>query len=207
MTDSYDYLIKCLIIGDSGTGKSSLMVRFADEIFNSKYISTIGVDFKIKTIQYSNKNIKFQIWDTAGQERFRNITSSYYRGAHAIIVCYDITDKQTFNNIIKWLEEIEKYTNSKPLLILCGTKLDLEKYREITYEEGDNFAKSNNMLFFETSSKLNSNIYQIFEDIAKHITSIIKTITNDIYTQNELRTRKRNIPVKIQDTKKTNYCC
>ena len=96
--DSYDYLIKCLVIGDSGIGKSSLMVRFTDDVFNNHYISTIGVDFKIKTMVLNKKTVKFQIWDTAGQDRFRTITSSYYRGSNAILICYDVTERETFQN-------------------------------------------------------------------------------------------------------------
>ena len=91
--DSYDYLIKCLVIGDSGIGKTSLMTRFTDDIFNNQYTSTIGVDFKIKTMKFKNKIIKFQIWDTAGQDRFRTITSSYYRGSNAILICYNVADR------------------------------------------------------------------------------------------------------------------
>ena len=148
-TNDYDYLIKCLVVGDSGTGKSSLMMRFTDDVFNTTYISTIGVDFKIKTMDFRDKTVKFQIWDTAGQDRFRTITASYYRGSNAVILCYDITDKNTFQNINKWLEEVKNFSVGTPLLILCGTKTDLEEKRVVSYEEAEEYAKINNMRFFE----------------------------------------------------------
>merc|ERR1712159_656276 len=103
MNPEYDYLFKLLLIGDSGVGKSCLLFRFADDTYQESYISTIGVDFKIRTVELEGKTIKLQIWDTAGQERFRTITSSYYRGAHGIIVVYDVTDQESFNNVKTWL--------------------------------------------------------------------------------------------------------
>ena len=104
----YDYLFKVLLIGNSSVGKSSLLLRFVDNAWSDLFVPTIGVDFKIKTMTIDSKNVKLQIWDTAGQERFKNITASYYRGAHGILVVYDITDMESFKNINNWLIEIEK---------------------------------------------------------------------------------------------------
>eukprot|EP00397_Hematodinium_sp_SG-2012_P055492 GEMP01067782.1.p1 GENE.GEMP01067782.1~~GEMP01067782.1.p1 ORF type:complete len:243 (+),score=21.20 GEMP01067782.1:73-801(+) len=109
MNPEYDYLFKLLLIGDSGVGKSCLLLRFADNTYTESYISTIGVDFKIRTIEQEGKVVKLQIWDTAGQERFRTITSSYYRGAHGIIIVYDVTDRESFNNVKHWIEQIGRY--------------------------------------------------------------------------------------------------
>ena len=99
---TYDYLIKLLLIGDSGVGKSCLLLRFSDDAFNTSFITTIGIDFKIRTVEIDNKRCKLQIWDTAGQERFRTITTAYYRGAMGILLVYDITDEQSFANIRNW---------------------------------------------------------------------------------------------------------
>lgn len=122
-----------LLIGDSGVGKSCLLLRFADDTYTESYISTIGVDFKIRTIDLDGKTIKLQIWDTAGQERFRTITSSYYRGAHGIIVVYDCTDQETFNNVKQWLEEIDRYACDNVNKLLVGNKCDLHTKKVVDY--------------------------------------------------------------------------
>merc|ERR1712226_1673506 len=140
MNPEYDYLFKLLLIGDSGVGKSCLLLRFADDSYLDSYISTIGVDFKIRTVEQDGKTIKLQIWDTAGQERFRTITSSYYRGAHGIIIVYDVTDQETFNNVRTWITEIEKYSSAGVCKILVGNKCDKEPQRQVSKEEGQEFA-------------------------------------------------------------------
>uniref|UniRef100_A0A4W2C708 RAB35, member RAS onco family n=1 Tax=Bos indicus x Bos taurus TaxID=30522 RepID=A0A4W2C708_BOBOX len=108
MARDYDHLFKLLIIGDSGVGKSSLLLRFADNTFSGSYITTIGVDFKIRTVEINGEKVKLQIWDTAGQERFRTITSTYYRGTHGVIVVYDVTSAESFVNVKRWLHEINQ---------------------------------------------------------------------------------------------------
>jgi Ras-related protein Rab-1A len=166
----YDFLFKLLLIGDSGVGKSCLLLRFADDIYTESYISTIGVDFKIRTIEKDGKTIKLQIWDTAGQERFRTITSSYYRGAHGIIIVYDITDRESFDNVKQWLNEIDKYACENVNKLLVGNKNDLEAKRQVDYEEAKAFADERGIPFLETSAKNSTNVTEAFETMA----SIIK---------------------------------
>ncbi|GMH25670.1 hypothetical protein Nepgr_027513 [Nepenthes gracilis] len=134
MSNEYDYLFKLLLIGDSSVGKSCLLLRFADDSYVDSYISTIGVDFKIRTVELDGKTIKLQIWDTAGQERFRTITSSYYRGAHGIIIVYDVTEMESFNNVKQWLNEIDRYANDSVCKLLVGNKCDLVENKVVDRE-------------------------------------------------------------------------
>ena len=124
-----DYLFKVILVGNSGVGKSSLLVRFADDTFTDNFMPTIGVDFKIRNNEVDGKVIKLQIWDTAGQERFKTIISSYYKGAHGIIVTYDITDRESFSAIQTWMAEVEKNCSDNISRILVGNKCDLESQR------------------------------------------------------------------------------
>ncbi|KAL4341336.1 hypothetical protein GQ457_08G012770 [Hibiscus cannabinus] len=124
----YDYLIKLLLIGDSGVGKSCLLLRFSDGSFTTSFITTIGIDFKIRTVELDGKRIKLQIWDTAGQERFRTITTAYYRGAMGILLVYDVTDESSFNNIRNWIRNIEQHASDNVNKILVGNKADMELY-------------------------------------------------------------------------------
>lgn len=169
MNPEYDYLFKLLLIGDSGVGKSCLLLRFADDNYTDTFISTIGVDFKIKTISLDGKSVKLQIWDTAGQERFRTITSSYYRGAHGIIIVYDVSDRDSFNNIRNWIAEIDKYTADNVNKLLVGNKCDLESKRVITYDEAKELADSNNIRYIETSAKCAIRVEEAFHLMAMEI--------------------------------------
>ena len=147
MEKDYDVLVKILLIGDSGVGKRPLLNIFTDGCYSKKPIDTIGVDFKIRTIENNGKTIKAQVWDTAGQERFRTIDASYYRGAHGIIVVYDVTDNQSFVNVTNWLREIKQYTFVPVLLI--GNKAHKTTKKVVSTEEGKNFADSVNASFVE----------------------------------------------------------
>jgi len=169
MNPEYDYLFKLLLIGDSGVGKSCLLLRFADDTYTESYISTIGVDFKIRTIELNGKTIKLQIWDTAGQERFRTITSSYYRGAHGIIVVYDITDQVSFNNVKQWMQEIDRYACENVNKLLVGNKSDLINKRAVDLNAAKEFADALGIPFLETSAKNATNVEQAFLTMAGEI--------------------------------------
>lgn len=171
LNGEYDYLFKLLLIGDSGVGKSCLLLRFADDTYTDSYISTIGVDFKIRTIELDGKTIKLQIWDTAGQERFRTITSSYYRGAHGIIIVYDVTSKESFDSVKQWLQEIERYASESVNKLLVGNKSDMTSKRVVTTEQGQEMASSLKMPFLETSAKAATNVEKAFMTMAGEIKS------------------------------------
>ena len=169
MNPEYDHLFKLLLIGDSGVGKSCLLLRFADDTYTESYISTIGVDFKIRTIEIGGKSIKLQIWDTAGQERFRTITSSYYRGAHGIIVVYDVTDQASFSNVKQWLQEIDRYACENVNKLLVGNKCDLTTKKVVDYNTAKEFADGLGIPFLETSAKNSTNVEQAFICMATEI--------------------------------------
>ncbi|MCJ1395840.1 hypothetical protein MMC18_008726 [Xylographa bjoerkii] len=175
--EKYDYLFKLLLIGDSGVGKSCLLLRFADDTYTESYISTIGVDFKIRTIELDGKTVKLQIWDTAGQERFRTITSSYYRGAHGICVVYDVTDMDSFNNVKQWLQEIDRYATEGVNKLLVGNKSDMSDKKVVEYTVAKEFADSLGIPFLETSAKNASNVEQAFLTMARQIKERMGTTT------------------------------
>jgi Ras-related protein Rab-1A len=172
----YDYLFKIIIIGDSGVGKTSLLRRFSYNItdnkedeYSDKFISTIGVDFRIVTIPIDNKIAKLQIWDTAGQERFRTLASSYYRGVSGVMLVYDTTDMESFENIKYWINEVGKNATPNVIKMLVGTKSDMIDKRKVPLKVVSEFAYKENMLLADTSSKININVDNAFKTLAKTI--------------------------------------
>ena len=138
---SFDYIFKVLLIGDAGVGKSSILLRFTDDSFEEQMASTIGVDFRVKTVTLGGKTVKLTIWDTAGQERFRTLTSSYYRGCHGVILVYDVNERESFTHLQQWLEELELYSTTQHFVkLLVGNKIDV-KDRQVTVEEAETFAR------------------------------------------------------------------
>eukprot|EP00039_Didymoeca_costata_P030322 m.29025 g.29025 ORF g.29025 m.29025 type:complete len:254 (+) comp8055_c0_seq2:306-1067(+) len=185
----YDYLMKIVLIGDIGTGKSSLVGRFCENEFSTSYVGTIGVDFKIKTVPVSVSGVeyivKMQLWDTAGQERFRSITRSFYRGAHVMCFVYDVTMAETFDHISKWIEECNEFNGTEALIsVLIGNKSDLVKERQVPFEDAITFAERRKMLFAETSAKNSTNVEEIFQTAA---VEFVGRFTSDLDSKRKLR--------------------
>ncbi|KAI8067906.1 ras family-domain-containing protein [Gongronella butleri] len=202
---SYDYLIKLLLIGDSGVGKSCLLLRFSDDSFTPSFITTIGIDFKIRTIELDGKRIKLQIWDTAGQERFRTITTAYYRGAMGILLVYDVTDERSFGNVRNWFSNIEQHANEGVNKILIGNKCDMEDKRVVKKEQGEELARELGIQFMETSAKANIGVEEAFFDLARDIKKRL------IDTQQTQQPRQREEVHLDKDagasTKSSSSCC
>jgi len=166
---NFDHIFKVLLIGDAGVGKSSLLLRFTDDSFEEHMASTIGVDFKVKTISVGGKTAKLTIWDTAGQERFRTLTSSYYRGCHGIILVFDVNERETFDHLQQWLEELDLYaTTAHTAKLLVGNKIDLQA-REVSVEEATDFARQQAMMYVEASAKSRAGVRQAFEEVVQKI--------------------------------------
>mmetsp|Transcript_14373 Transcript_14373/g.29120 ORF Transcript_14373/g.29120 Transcript_14373/m.29120 type:complete len:205 (+) Transcript_14373:65-679(+) len=170
---SYSYLFKYIIIGDTGVGKSCLLLQFTDKRFQPVHDLTIGVEFGARMITIDNKQIKLQIWDTAGQERFKTITTAYYRGAMGIMLVYDVTNEATFQNIQTWMRAIDQHASESVNKVLLGNKADssggLVERRCVSAERGQALADQFSIRFFETSAKNSINIEEAFYAIARDI--------------------------------------
>lgn len=163
-TEEFDYIIKIIMVGDSGVGKSSIFSRYCEKYYNDISMSTIGVDYNIKKLNINNNKVKLQIWDTAGQERYRTITTSYYRGAHIIMLVFDLTNESSFAMLGNWMTEMKKYIEHNNF-ILVGNKSDqTDKFQIKTYDI-NNFVKEHNIVYVEVSAKNNTNISQAFEKL------------------------------------------
>eukprot|EP01123_Difflugia_compressa_P001093 TRINITY_DN1124_c0_g1_i2.p1 TRINITY_DN1124_c0_g1~~TRINITY_DN1124_c0_g1_i2.p1 ORF type:complete len:239 (+),score=45.00 TRINITY_DN1124_c0_g1_i2:99-719(+) len=168
--DSYDYLFKIVLVGDSGVGKSNLLSRFTKGEFYDETKSTIGVEFAVKSVQVRGKTVKAQIWDTAGQERYRAITAAYYRSAVGAMLVYDIVAKETFDNIERWLQELRQHADTNIVIMLVGNKSDMRHVREVPTERAEIFYKENGLAaFVETSAKDNENVEFAFEKLISQI--------------------------------------
>eukprot|EP01083_Nonionella_stella_P016365 45718_1 len=174
---AYAYLFKFVVIGDSSVGKSSLLLQFTDKRFNPVHDLTIGVEFGTRTITLNDETtVKIQIWDTAGQETFRSITRSYYRNTAGVLLLYDVTNRETFMHIPQWLSDARQHSSEAVKAILVGNKCDLEATREISTEEGYQFAQTNGLLFIETSAKTAHNVDRTFIQLAAAVNRAIKNV-------------------------------
>lgn len=178
--NNYDYSFKILLIGDSGVGKSSILLSFISNSLHHDLSPTIGVDFKMKLLSVGGKRLKLTIWDTAGQERFGTVISSYYRGAHGIILVYDVTRRETFTNLLNiWAKEVELYSsNPECIKILVGNKVDKDKERAVTRDEGIALAQEHKCLFLECSAKTRENVQQCFKDLVLKILEVPSLLEN-----------------------------
>ena len=205
----YDHLLKLLLIGDSGVGKSNILLRYSDDSFTSSFITTIGIDFKIKNMTIADSKIKLQIWDTAGQERFRTITTAYYRGAMGILVVYDVTNEETFENVHNWLRQIDQNAGPNVIRVLIGNKCDDEEMRQVSTQRGADMAKEFGIDFFETSAKLNINIGEAFGSISEDIVNRIRK-NPELFSADASKSRNptsRNVNMNKKEVNTTTTKC
>ncbi|XP_076903820.1 ras-related protein Rab2BV-like [Bidens hawaiensis] len=203
----YDYLFKIVLIGDSGVGKSNLLSRFTRNEFCLESKSTIGVEFATRTLQVEGKTVKAQIWDTAGQERYRAITSAYYRGAVGALLVYDITKKQSFENIVRWLRELRDHADANIVLMLAGNKCDLKHLRAISENEAQAFAEKEAFSFLETSALDAHNVENAFQSILLDIYHVAsKKALAAQEAASSVPTQGTTIKVENNDSKRS-VCC
>ena len=168
-----DAVYKILLLGDSEVGKSCFLMRYSDNVFVENYITTIGLDYKLKYVQLdSGETIKVQLWDTAGQDRYRTIAKNYYKGSHGILLLYDVTKLSSFENIREWIKDIKEEVYEKAIIFLIGNKIDKTTERKITTEQGAKLAEEYNLPFFEASAKSGENVDEIFKFLYKKISEV-----------------------------------
>ena len=184
-SDDYDLLLKILILGDTSVGKSNLILRYTKDEFKFDLRSTVGVEFSVKLINIDNINIKAQIWDTAGMERYRSITSAYYRGAMGVLIVYDISNRSSFMNVDRWINDFNAKGENETVLLLIGNKSDLKEKRQVSTEEGQQKANKYNMAFMETSAKENDNVSKAFELLFTEIVKKFKEKNDDFLNENK----------------------
>ena len=196
---SEDIVYKVLLLGDSSVGKTCFLLRYCDKTFQDAHLSTIGLDYRLKSMTLKNKkNIKLQIWDTAGQDRFRAITKNYYKGANGIILIYDVTNLQTFENVKNWITQIREEANKNVVIFLAGNKADLpEESRAVQKEDGQKMAEEYNIPFQETSAKEGINVNETFQELVEKI--------DEVFSKLEIpKAEQKNI---LFNGKKKKSCC
>ena len=204
MDESIEMIFKIILIGDSATGKTNILMKYIHNKFEENSKSTIGVELSTKTFKINNDNITAQIWDTAGQERYKSITKAYFKGALGALIVYDITKRVTFENIDKWIMDLKSSADEKISAILIGNKNDLENLREVSKEEGENKAKENGIAFLETSALNGNNIELAFQTLIEEVYNKCKKEFESV-AQVEIMRGKTIIIEKIKNKK--NKCC
>uniref|UniRef100_A0A7C9DQS9 Uncharacterized protein n=1 Tax=Opuntia streptacantha TaxID=393608 RepID=A0A7C9DQS9_OPUST len=208
-----DYVFKVVLIGDSAVGKSQILARFARDEFSLDSKATIGVEFQTRTLVLEQKSVKAQIWDTAGQERYRAVTSAYYRGAVGALLVYDITKRQTFEHIPRWLEELRGHADKNIVIMLVGNKCDLEDERAVATEDAKEFAEKEGLFFLETSALNATNVETAFITVLTEIFNIVnkKTLAAAEDQSNgnsaSLAGKKIVVPGPVQEIPSKSGCC
>jgi len=206
--NNYDHLFRYIIVGDMAVGKSCILLQFTDNKFRNQHELTIGVEFGAKTIEIGGKIIKIQIWDTAGQEAFQAITRTYYKGAIGALLVYDITRRETFTHVSKWLEEVRNNSSKSITIILIGNKKDLEDRRQVTYEEGEALAKENGLMFLEASAKTAYNVVESFNLSAQSILNSMQKDGFDPNVNSNIKiNNENNAGGIVEPNKKNGGCC
>jgi len=210
--DSYDLLFKIVLVGDSGVGKSNLFSRFHKNEFSLESGTTLGVEFATKTMIIEKATLKAQIWDTCGQEQFRALTKTYYKKAVGALIVYDITKKQTFDDINKWYQDIKENAEEEVVLMLVGNKADLKHLREVETQQAAEFAKTKNMAFIETSALDSTNVETAFQLIVQQIYTTFQKTKNPSQYQTKAIGEGESIVLKeINKTKESRFkklnCC
>ena len=205
----YQYIFKLILIGNSGVGKSSILNRYMNKVFEESYKCTIGVDFLMKSIEINGKTVKLQLWDTAGQEKYKCMVSSYYRGANVALVVFDITNHDSFDSLPLWIENYYKNGPDQKNIILIGNKKDMVEERQVTQEEAELFSQTNNMIYFETSAKDGDNIDYVFTYAAEKLLEFYSSqndtnLMRQINQINELQIHNFK-EIRIEEHKKK--CC
>ena len=190
-TGYFDVKYKIMVLGESKVGKTSLIKRYTKDQFGGVYLTTVGMDFQDKIIELEDKKVRLQVWDTAGQERFRNVTKSYFQSSHGLLVVYDISDKESFDKINFWMENIKNNAPENAKLILVGNKCDLANERKVTIEDGENKARNYNIKFFESSAKDGTNVNELFFYLANEIYQDEKTKGKDNKKTVQLDSKKK----------------
>nr|VZI01355.1 unnamed protein product [Spirometra erinaceieuropaei] len=212
---SYSFLFRYVLIGDSAAGKSCILLQLTEKKFEHLFNLTIGVEFGCCHVTVGEIPIKIQVWDTAGQENFRSLTRSYYRGAAGLLLVYDITRRDSFNNLPSWLEDLRQYANENAVIMLIGNKCDLEVQRAVSTEEGQAFARENGLLFIETSARMAINIEKAFLQTAEEIYSRIQQGILDVNNKDSgirlgpqaLLTAPQSLPSTLPRPNRNRRCC